>query len=140
MKAFARIGAVLAASLAPTIASAQLHVGGMPSDEQLMFHMHAITGCVGNGGTIYAMVGKYESRVDEWVIYYQYENPDGSRYFAYNAYLRRLDTARWILACTTQDGTEQAHIVEPLAAAEPAPAEPVAPPPADAPADKPAPG
>jgi len=141
MKMLARLGGALAATtLLPALASAQLHVGAMPTDAQLMFHMHAISGCVGNGGTIYSMLGKYEQNPKEWVVYYQYENPDGSRYFAYNVTIRQLDTGLWILNCVTQDGGSSGQIIEPLAAEiAPAPAD-IAPPPVEPAAEKPAPG
>jgi len=136
MKALARLGAALTAvALVPAAASAQLYIGGMPSNDQLFRHMHAITGCVGNGGTLYEWLGKFEQNTAEWVIYYSYAEPDGSRYFDDNVLIRQLDTGVWILYCTTQDGASQSRIIEPLPAApaEPAPAADPA-----APADKPA--
>lgn len=135
MKSLVRLGTVLAVTLAPAVASAQLYIGAMPSNEQLSRHMHSIDGCVGNGGTVYEWLGKFEQNTGwEWVVYYSYQEPDGSRYFDDNVVIRQLDTGVWILYCTIQDGSSQSRIIEPLPTA--APAEPVAPAEPAAPADE----
>ncbi|MCW5697130.1 MAG: hypothetical protein KIS96_10430 [Bauldia sp.] len=115
MKTFARLGASLAAAaLVPTMASAQLYIGAMPTNEQLLRHMNAIPGCVGNGGVVYEWLGKFEQSAGEWVVYFSYQEPDGSRYFDDNVIIRQLDTGVWILYCTTQDGATPSRIIEPL--------------------------